>query len=161
MTLITYTRQSFIDSEISGNSTLQCLFHEPPGFLQTRLDNRWKFLSGFLRNIGNAVYLISILEYLCAQVPYSMKGIVAGLFFVCIGLFLPLFNSFYFVFETTHLTWGTGVISCGFWYFATKICLLLATIIIFIIYILKCYKKRKREDVLPSEHIFAERYYSS
>ena len=161
LTLVTYARHSFIDSETFGNSTLQCLFHEPPGFLEMHLDNRWKFLSGFLRNIGHAVYLISFLEYLCAQVPYSMKGIVAGLFFACVGLFLPLFNSVYFVFETTHFTnWGTGVISCGFWYFVTKICLLLATIIIFIIYILKCYKRRKREDVLPNEHIFAERYYS-
>jgi hypothetical protein len=26
--------------------------------------------------------------------------------------------------------------------------------------IIKCHKKRKREDVLPSEHIFAEQYYS-
>lgn len=24
----------------------------------------------------------------------------------------------------------------------------------------KCHKKRKREDVVPSEHIFAEQYYS-
>ena len=161
LTLVTYARHSFIDSETSGNSTLQCLFHESPGFLETRLDNRWNILSGFLRNMGEAMYLISILEYLCAQVPYSMKGIVAGFFFACVGLLLPIFNSVSFVFKSTHFTWGTGVISCGFWYFVTKICLLLATIIIFIIYILKCHKKRKREDVLPSEHIFAERYYSS
>ena len=161
LTLVTYARHSFIDSETSSNSTLQCVFHEHPGILQTHLDNRWKFLSGFLGYIGDAMYLISILEYLCAQVPYSMKGIIAGLFFVSVGLFLPIFSLVYFVFKTTHFTWGTGVISCGFWYFVTKICLLLATIIILVIYILKCYKKRKREDVLPSEHIFAERYYSS
>ena len=161
LALVTYARHSFIDSETFGNSTLQCLFHEPPGFLQTRLDNRWNILSGFLSNMGDAMYLISFLEYLCAQVPYSMKGIVAGLFFVSVGLFVPIFSSVHFVFESTHITnWGTGVISCGFWYFVTKICLLLATIIIFIIYILKCYKRRKREDVLPNEHIFAERYYS-
>ena len=162
LTLVTYARHSFIDSEISGNSTLQCLFHGPPGFLEARLDNRWYILSGFLGDMGNAMYLISILEYLCAQVPYSMKGIVAGFFFACVGLFLPIISSVYFVFKKVHFTnWGTGVISCEFWYFVTKICLLLATMIIFIIYILKCYKKRKREDVLPSEHIFAERYYSS
>ena len=161
LTLVTYARHSFIDSETSGNSTLQCLFHEPPGFLEMHLDNRWNILSGFLGYIGDAMYLISIIEYLCAQVPYSMKGIAAGLFFVCIGLFLPTLSSVYFVFKTTHFTWGTGVISCGFWYFVIIICLLLATMIIFIIYILKCHKRRKREDVLPNEHIFAERYYSS
>ena len=161
LTLVTYARHSFIDSETSGNSTLQCLFHKPPGFLQTRLDNRWYILSGFLCSIGDVMYLISSLEYLCAQVPYSMKGIVAGSFFACVGLFLPIFSSVHFVFKSTDFTWGTGLISCGFWYFVTIICSLLATIIIFIIYTLKCYKKRKREDVLPSEHIFAERYYSS
>jgi hypothetical protein len=56
--------------------------------------------------------------------------------------------------------WKTGgIINCGFWY-------LLLVIVFFIfngiiLYILgRVYKNRKREDVLPNEQIFAERYYS-
>ena len=54
--------------------------------------------------------------------------------------------------------WGTGIISCGFWY-----ALLLLVVEVLVSFMLtaiqKWYKKRKREDVLPNKHIFAERYY--
>ena len=54
--------------------------------------------------------------------------------------------------------WGTGIISCGFWY---ALLLLVVGVVSGFVFtaLLKWYKKRKREDVLPNEHIFAERYY--
>ena len=56
-------------------------------------------------------------------------------------------------------TWGTGIISCEFWYLLViLLILILDSIILFTL--VKWYKKRKREDVLPNEQVFAERYYS-
>ena len=59
-----------------------------------------------------------------------------------------------------HSIWGKGTLSCGFWYI-----LLLATVDVGIFLILailtRWYKKRRRQDVLPNEHYFAERYYST
>ena len=56
--------------------------------------------------------------------------------------------------------WSTGrIVNCRLWY-------LLLVIVFFILngiilYILgRFYKNRKREDVLPNEQIFAERYYA-
>ena len=62
-------------------------------------------------------------------------------------------------FRLYSLLWGSGIISCGFWF------LLLAgvfqMIFFFTLLIFKLrYKKRKREDVLPNEHVFAEDFYS-
>ena len=54
--------------------------------------------------------------------------------------------------------WGKGIISCGFWYGLTLLAIE-GTAGIVLHLILKTYKRRKREDVLPNEHIFAERYY--
>ena len=54
--------------------------------------------------------------------------------------------------------WGTGIIICGFWH---ALLLLVVEVLVGFMFIVmqKWYKKRKREDVLPNEHIFAERYY--
>ena len=55
--------------------------------------------------------------------------------------------------------WSTGIISCEFWYLLViLLILILDSIILFTL--VKWYKKRKREDILPNEHVFAERYYS-
>ena len=62
---------------------------------------------------------------------------------------------------TRHIiTWSNGGISYGFW------CLILVMIIllynsILLLVLGKLYKNRKREDVLPNELVFAERYYSN
>ena len=47
---------------------------------------------------------------------------------------------------------------CGFWYLLIKLFFLLVIVTVSPIVSL-CYKKRKRDDVLPNEQIFAERYY--
>ena len=59
----------------------------------------------------------------------------------------------------SSIHWGNGIISCGFWY---ALLLGLVTLVLGIIFgvVIKYYKKRKREDVLPNGHIFAERYYA-
>ena len=49
--------------------------------------------------------------------------------------------------------------SCEFWYLLIKLIFLLAVIVSFLL-VAVCYRKRKRDDVLPNEQIFAERYYS-
>ena len=62
-------------------------------------------------------------------------------------------------FTMTSLEWGTGTLSCGFWYVLTSLIYLLIVMVALVI-AMRWYKKRKREDVLPNEQIFAERYYS-
>ena len=90
-----------------------------------------------------------------------MKGLAVGILVFSMGTFIALFTSVDYIFNITSLTWATGVISCEFWYFIVKIFLLVILLLTSIVVVLKYYKNRKREDVLPNEHIFAERYYSS
>ena len=103
--------------------------------------------------------MVGMLEFYCSQVPYSMKGMVAGISYSTIVLCLPVFSGIEKAFEKSSLSWGTGVINCEFWYFITLL-LLLVILLIASFIVLKRYKRRKRQDVLPNEQIFAERYYS-
>ena len=159
--LVTCSRLSYSNNDgFLNNATLPCLFHGPDGFLGAYLDYRWTAISEFLYVASDLIIYIGCLEFLCAQVPYSMKGLVLGIAYAFLAVYIQSFDAIELFYVKKQLNWGSGVISCGFWYFVTKIFLLITATIIFFI-VIKCYKKRKREDVLPNEQIFAERYFSS
>ena len=160
--LVTYSRFSYSKNTIgiSKNATVPCLFHEPDGFLGAYIDYRWTALSEFMYVASDLVLYIACLEFLCSQVPYSMKGLVLGTTYAFLGIYITSFNALEPLYGKKVLNWGNGFINCGFWYILTKLVLLIMAIIVYCI-VMRWYKKRKREDVLPNEQIFAERYYSS
>ena len=101
-----------------------------------------------------------VLEFYCAQVPYSMKGLLAGCAYGLVAVFASSNYAILYIFKINSRIWEKQtILNCEFWYLLTKI---ITCIIILLLSILaiKYYKKRKREDVLPSEHTFAEQYYS-
>ena len=89
-----------------------------------------------------------------------MKGLVIGTYYGFLGLFVMFNYGLTQVFRLkSHIWQKNAAFSCGFWYLLTKIILTVSIMLIFLLAI-KYHKKRKREDVLPNEHIFAEQYYS-
>ena len=107
------------------------------------------------------IFTINIfgIEFLASQIPYSMRGLIISTCYGSIPLFAVVEYGIYWPFTWRSSIWGTEIISCEFWY-------LLSVLVILIIVSGLCfvvgrwYKNRKREDVLPNEHIFAERYYA-
>ena len=83
----------------------------------------------------------------------SAYGVIALAAVLTIAVSVP------FMKRSDSIVWGTGVISCEFWY--TLLLLIIETAVgVTLVIAMKLYKKRKREDVLPNEHIFAESYYA-
>ena len=108
--------------------------------------------------ISDTMFVTGIIEFYCAQVPYSMKGLVIGTYYGFLGLFVMLNYGLTQVFRLkSHIWQKNTAFSCGFWYLLTKIILTVSVMLIFLLTV-KYHKKRKREDVLPNEHIFAEQY---
>ena len=161
--LTTYARFNYKITEITTatplhpNSTAQCLFQASVGSLGSAIDGRWYIIPQILSSLSDLLIVISIIEYFCAQVPYSMKGLMAGIIYALLGQFVAL-NELFLLPFTLIKSWSGGIISCGFWYLSTKTAILLVIILI-MIFGGRC-RWRKREDVLPNEHIFAERYYT-
>ena len=161
LTLMAYnviSRHVFTSSH-GYNVTIQCTFDMSPGALSTSFNYYWMALPDIIFAISMAVMLIGAFEFVSAQVPLSMKGITIGL-----GNIMHLLsNTFWFaVFQPFHVSsfWGTGTISCGFWYMFSM-AMVQFCICPLLLIITKWYKKRRRQDVLPNEHIFAERYYGT
>ena len=142
------------------NATIQCLFYERRGTLSSSFSYHWLALPNFLQSISILFIVIGVTEFISAQVPYYMKGLIIGLLY-SLTLFaaasgLPI----QILFSHKLSIWGTGTISCGFWY-GLLIVVVELSICAALLLLTRWYKRRKREDVLPNEHFFAERYYSN
>ena len=90
-----------------------------------------------------------------------MKGAIIGAQYTLISVCsIPTLVIIGVVLYKTDLSsLGTGTISCEFWY-ALLIIVAYLSLFILLAWMVKRYKMRKREDLLPNEHFFAERYYS-
>ena len=166
--LITYARSKYTELEsatLPHNYTLECLlnFDEKSSSLMNDniIDYQWFILVVFLFAASGTMLTIGTIEFFCAQVPYSMKGLVAGCYYGCIGLYIMFNYGLSQAFMANLHVWELNTtFNCEFWYLLTKI-IPVAMAAFMVALTIKYHKKRKREDVLPSEHIFAEQYYSA
>ena len=145
-----------------NNKNITCLLFANKlnhGFLSNSFNSHLIIISQLLQSLSLILICISGIEFLLSQTPYSMRGLTVGAVYGMMFIFTMIGYGIYWPF-TQHFSWATGtIISCEFWY----LFLLLLVMIIFSVLLLvtgRWYKNRKREDVLPNEHIFAERYYS-
>ena len=158
LVIITSARHKVSMTNVTN--TVPCVFYSSPGSFSNIIDYRWTILLEGLLAASDLMVLVGAIEFYCAQVPYSMKGLVAGFLYAFLGIFMTLSQAVSLPFQSKSLAWGSGTLSCGFWYLL-MILIYMVLVSFITVLILKCYKTRKREDVLPNEHIFAERYYSS
>ena len=160
--VLVVARYNTLEHNISNhhqNATIQCIFYEVNSALSSDLNYQWMAIPNILYSLSLTTLNIGALEFIISQTPYSMRGLLIGSTYGMLALFAALSVALSFPFTRMPSIWGKGIISCGFWY---ALLLLVAEIVVGIILgvMVKFYKKRKREDVLPNEHIFAERYYA-
>ena len=154
------SRQNYLKRN-GYNASVSCVFYQEQ-YLATKFNYNWIAIPDTLLAMSMLLMVIGGLEFVAAQVPYSMKGVSLGVGY-CSAIFPTVIN-FIIVpfgpFKEKLSIWGTKLISCGFWYALLHIVLCVFGCIVSTA-IMKWYKRRKREDVLPNEHFYAERYYSN
>ena len=124
------------------------------------LDYRWITMPCVFKSMSAALIGVGVMEFIASQSPYSMRGVIVGTAYGLLVLSVALWKAISIPFTQKLSIWGTGVIGSGFWY---GLLLLITEMVVgtMLIAAFRWYKKRKREDVLPNEHIFAERYYGT
>ena len=153
------SRRNFLNNS-GQNLTIQCAFYDTHRQLSETLSDRWLAILQYLHNISLTFIFIGIIEFICSQVPYSMKGVIIGTQYTLILICSIPTLATVLLFKQNLSIWGKGITSCEFWY---ALIALTANLAIFfaLMWLAKRYKMRKRDDLLPNEHFFAERYYSS
>ena len=103
----------------------------------------------------------SALEFICAQCPYSMKGLLFGMAYTVCAVFVLIaymvFLPFHYDIRNT-IPWKKVPMGCEFWFLASCLTLTLVLAVVFMVTSC-CYKKRQRSENPPNEHCFAEDYY--
>lgn len=109
-----------------------------------------------LSAIANMLLDIAVLEFICSQSPYSMKGFLFGLFFSIRSLFKGIGIVSIFPFR---FWWTTTSLSCGSGFYILIIAVGIAEFVLFVS-VMKRYKYRNENE--PShEYCYAEDYYSN
>ena len=122
-----------------------------PGF--PTLDMHWSVMipSIILLGIGPTVLMATVLEFISAQSPHSMKGFLFGIFFAIRGVFQFLGSIAVFIFSSQRI-WGSSLmrehppaVSClSRWLIFLSVVVLVGLILFLIV--VKRYKYRERGD---------------
>ena len=156
--------------QVVANSTAsheyKCLFlaeyreHNDNHFTQT-LDfpTQTLIIINILNGIASPLINITVLEFISAQCPHTMKGLLLGVFYAFRGLFITLGCVATFPFAQEKL-WGDhrGIFDCGFYYYLSNSVLGVIGLVLFLM-AAKQYRNRERDDP-PYSHQYAEDYYS-
>ena len=98
-----------------------------------------------------------------AQIPLQMKGVMLGTGYTYGTIFIVGIVSATLMdqvpFKIKLSVWGMEIISCGFW-FLFLVFLVQISMCFALVMLTKRYKGRKREDMLPNEYYYVEKYYS-
>ena len=155
-----YHHQPHLENSTNGT----CLFTSP---LQYSVDKKPTILSMHwgvnipscvLMSLGSLLVRATTFEFISAQSPHSMKGLLVGIFFAIKGLFQFIGVVTIFPFAIPRI-WDhiNAVTNCGFGYYLFTIVVALIGLVVFLV-VVRRYKYRQRDE-RPYDPRFAEQYY--
>ena len=139
------------------NHSLPCMFRSNESSPVIETDYIWvDVLIQVLPAIQFMLYNIALFEFICAQAPYNLKGLVIGLAYSVYSTAIPLA---YIIYLAWDRGWKKTVTqpSCGFWYYPSIALTATLGLVIWCV-VAKWYKRRERDE--PAyEHTFVVDYY--
>ena len=133
-----------------SSQNVTCLLHIKPGAVEDgnvlSLSFKWLVMPAIF-----SIYflLIATIEFVTAQTPYSMKGLVMGEIYLIVGLSVLLVAVIKY---SVHVESKPG---CGIWYFLT-VSVITAIMTVMACGIVKSYKKRRRDE--NNKHVIVDDY---
>jgi len=155
-----------VHAKHNGTPNITCLFiaeycsDQSHNFSETlKLSSFILAVPNFLTGISAPLIYITILEFISAQAPHTMKGLLLGVFYAIRGLFIMLGCVFIIPFNQPKI-WKRQdtVFNCGFYYYLMNTLLAVVCVVVFVA-AAKWYHQREREE-RPYEHVYAENYYA-
>ena len=141
-----------------------CLFMSPYQVSNegtpTVLDMHWSvsIVPCVLLNVGSLLIRATAFEFISAQSPHSMKGLLVGVFFAIKGLFQFISAAAVVPFAIPRIWNGIhSVTNCGFGYYLFTIVVASVGLVVFSV-VVRRYSYRQRDE-RPYDTRFAEQYY--
>ena len=142
------------------NATVKCMFVvNSTSSSVVDMDYLWiSIVLGIVIGIEVVILFAALFEFLCAQTPYAIKGLIIGLSFASAqGLSSALADA---TLTTWAHAWSQPVTypTCAFWFYLFIIVVTVVGLGLFCI-VAKWYKKRERDELLHEQR-FVEDYYN-
>ena len=139
-----------------SDTPVPCFLSDSAADVSLQLNPYLVLIPFALYNTSYVIFTISLFEFIIAQSPHPMKGLLIGLYYSMrfgIGGCFTAINHYAFNFATNgHL------ISCGTANYIMITAISLLSLVVFTI-VARQYKLRERDDVV-NVHLFAEEYYT-
>ena len=136
-------RHTYLDN-YGHNFTLKCAFSQEAGVLVHILSRKWLILPDIISSSSVATFVIGGIELICAQTPYSMRGLMFGTVYGGFSVYASIAYGIAFPFMREPNFWGTRTISCGFWFlFFNLVALMISAVYLSVAGIL--YKKKREK----------------
>ena len=138
---------------LHSNNT-HCMFDINSGSVNTLpIPLYWLILADIVFGIGAAIVLVTIIEFVLAQSPNSMRGVMMGVF-VMLFFFASIVN---YGLELLLRHFSNATPSCGFYYYLVLSILIMLSLVLLTI-TAKRYKLRERERHVNIQAIVEEHY---
>ncbi len=141
------------------NDPTKCIFTSQGASTTFPVDRNWIEVPCRLLLYSFGILAVTaILEFVCAQAPYTLKGLLVGVLYAVVLSNIALSVGIYLVWRTAYQEWGPDSPSCGVWFYlfttilATLGCVLWCAVA-------KWYKNRERDEPELCR-LFAENYYA-
>jgi len=147
-----------VHSHTNATVHLECMF-APNNTSNLAVDFNYFWVSiplSVIVGIELLILYVSLFEFVYAQAPYNMKGLIIGFSLSAIALAQALMS-------VTLITWVHGWLwpptypTCAFWFYLFVILVTVVSLVMFCI-VAKWYKKRERNELLHEQR-FVEDFY--
>ena len=141
------------------NATVECMFIEN-STSSSVLDINYFWIDiplGVVAGTQVVTIFISLFEFVYAQTPFSMKGLIIGLSCSVLGVSTALTGA---TLTTWTHTWSPPVTypTCAFWFYLFIIVVTVVGLVMFGI-VAKWYKKRERNELFEEQRFVEDFYY--
>ena len=139
------------------STPVPCMFQANESSPTLAIDYLWVNIPlSVLFAVQVMIFDIAVFEFICAQSPYNMKGLLLGLGFSVFMTATTIGEAVYFAWsQSWKREYSTP--SCGFWYYLFTALIGIIGLVVLVI-VAKWYRRRERDEVV-NEHVFAENYY--
>ena len=127
-----------------GNHTaFKCVFQTDSTHPEINIDVHWVIVPNTLNGLSMFLFILSGIEFVCAQAPFNMKGLVLGIACALFGLGVLIHASISEAFTGNHAVWEKAPLTCGIWFFMMEGVVALVGFVVVVV-IVKMYKRRAR-----------------
>ena len=137
-----------------GNSNTTCILNIPSNSTaQWDINYQWILVPKIIMGLAYGTAVPTTLEFVFAQAPYALRGVVVGVWFMATGCFKCIGFGMHFPFKMIE----NARPSCEFYLFLTKLLIIGLSIFCYIL-LSYWYKLRLRDDTFNQHHV-VEQYY--